>query len=183
MKTMRLPSRFVPPRINQRRIFPGVLLLGALMVGLGYFVYSSSNLVRYVTAILVFAFCGYAAVINRRERHRFEAMASTREKESICGFARSFNTRQTDTWVIRAAHQELQLFLHSYVPGFPVRASDSLLHDLRLDSEDLEDLLLDIAARSGRSLHKPESNPYYGNVLTVSDLVLFINAQPRIMTV
>jgi hypothetical protein len=59
-----------------------------------------------------------------------------------------------------------------------VRASDSLLNDLKNDSDDVEDLLLDIAERSGRSLDKTENNPYYGKVRTVSDLVFFINAQP-----
>jgi hypothetical protein len=99
--------------------------------------------------------------------------------ESICSFARSFDTRHTDTWVIRAVHQEIQLLLSSHVPNFPVRASDSLLEDLRIDADELEELLLDIAMRSGRSLDRTESNPFYGKIHTVSDLVLFIAAQPR----
>ena len=181
MKTMRLPSRLIPPRNNTLRL-PAVFVLAVLMVGFGYFVYSSSSLIRCVTAFLVFAFFGYTAIMNRRERQRFEAIASSRESESICEFARSFNTRQTDSWIIRATHQELQLLLHSYMAHFPVRASDSLLNDLHIDSEDVEDLLLDIAGRSGRSLDKTEINPYYGKIHTVSDLVLFINAQPRIVT-
>jgi hypothetical protein len=183
MKTIRLPSRLIPSRNDERRIFPIVLVVSALILGFGYFVYSSSSLVRCVTAFLFLAFCGSVTVMNRREKQRLEVIASSRENESICEFARSFNTRQTDTWIIRAAHREIQLLLHSHMAHFPVRGFDSLLNDLRMDSDDVEDLFLCIAGRCGRSLAETEYNPYYGNVQTVSDLVLFINAQPRITTV
>lgn len=153
------------------------------MLGFGYVVYSSSTPARYTTALLACAFCGYAAVMNRRDKRNFEALANTRDGESLCRFARSFDTRQTDTWVIRAAHQEIQRLLHAYVPHFPVRASDSLLNNLRLDADDVDDLVQDIATRCGRSLEKTESNPYYAKLHTVSDLVRFIHAQPRIVTV
>ena len=69
------------------------------------------------------------------------------------------------------------------MPAFPVRASDLLLKDLHIDSDDIEDLLVDIAARSGYSLDETENNPLYGKINTVHDLVLFINAQPRLTTV
>lgn len=150
------------------------------MAGVGYFFYVSSNSVRWFTAFFLLAFCGCVAVMRRRERRRLEAMSSTRDEESICSFARSFDTKHIDTWIIRTAHQEIQLLLDSYMPHFPVRASDSLLDDLHIDVDDVEDLLLDIAMRSGRSLDETESNPFYGKIKTVSDLVLFINAQPRI---
>lgn len=129
------------------------------------------------------ALCIYTTVMNRREKRRFVGMGSLRDGESICNFARSFDTRHTDTWIIRAAHQEIQQLLKSYMPDFPVRATDSLLDDLHIDSDDIEDLLVDIAARSGHSLDETQSNPLYGKLNTVSDLVLFINAQPRMRTV
>jgi hypothetical protein len=70
--------------------------------------------------------------------------------------------------------------MKSYIPAFPVRASDSLLADLNIDSDDIEDLLVDIATRSGHSLDEAEKNPFYGKINTVRDLVLFVNAQPRL---
>lgn len=149
------------------------------MAGFGYFFYASSNSVRWFAAILLLVLCGCVAVISRRERRRLEAMGSVRDGESICTFARSFDTRRTDTWIIRAAHQEIQLLLNSYMPHFPLRASDSLLNDLHIDPDEVEDLIMDIAVRSGRSLDDTESNPFYGRIETVSDLVLFMNAQPR----
>lgn len=117
--------------------------------------------------------------MNRREKYRLKEMSRLRHGESICTFARSFDTRHIDTWVIRAAHQELQQLLKSYVPHFPVRASDSLLEDLHMDADDVEDLIAEIASRSGHSLDETESNPFFGNIHTVSDLVLFVNAQPH----
>jgi hypothetical protein len=178
---MRSPSRLIPPR--SEKDISWVWLLGALLAGGGYLVYSLSNVARGITAFLILAFCVHVTVISRREKRRFEAMCSIRDEESICTFARSFSTRYVDTCVIRATHQEIQQLLKSYMPAFPVRASDSLRDDLRIDSDDIEGLLVDIAARSGYSLDKTENNPFYGKIETVSDLVLFINAQPRLATV
>jgi hypothetical protein len=178
---MRSPSRLIPPR--SEKDISWVWLLGALLVGFGYFVYSLSNMARCITAFLILAFCVHVTVISKREKRRFEGMCSIRDEESICTFARSFSTRHVDTWVIRAAHQEIQQLMKSYVPAFAVRASDLLLDDLHIDSDDIEDLLVDIAARSGHSLDGTENNPFYGKINTVRDLVLFINAQPRLATV
>lgn len=178
---MRSPSRLIP--LRSETDISWVWLLGALLVGFGYFVYSLSNMARCITAFLILAFCVYVTVINRREKRRFERMCSVRDEESICTFARSFSNRYVDTWVIRAAHQEIQQLMKSYIPTFPVRASDSLLDDLHIDSDDIEDLLVDIAARSGHSLDETVNNPFYGKINTVRDLVLFINAQPRLATV
>jgi len=178
---MRSPSRLIPPRSEKG--ISWVWLLGVLLAGFGYFVYASSNTARYVTAALIFAFCVCVAVINKREKRRLEGICSTRAEESICTFARSFSTRDVDTWVIRAAHQEIQQLMKSYMSAFPVRASDALLDDLHIDSDDIEDLLVDIAARSGHALDETEKNPFYGKINTVRDLVLFVNAQPRLVTI
>lgn len=145
----------------------------ALLTGFGYLVYSAPPFLRFVMCFpCILVFVGF-----RRDKRRFQRLANSRIGESICGFARSFDVRATDTWVIRAAYQDLQLIVN--VPNFPVRASDLLAADLGLEPEDVEDLLVDVARRTGRSLDKTESNPYYGRVNSVKDLVLFINAQPR----
>lgn len=181
MKTMRSPSRLIPPRSEKN--ISWVWLPGALLAGFGYFVYSSSNTARYATAVLILGFGVWVAVINKREKRRLEGICSTRDEESICTFAQSFSTRHVDTRVIRAAHQEIQQLMKSYISAFPVRASDSLLDDLNIDSDDIEDLLVDIATRSGHSLDETEKNPFYGKINTVRDLVLFVNAQPRLATI
>jgi hypothetical protein len=69
------------------------------------------------------------------------------------------------------------------MPAFPVLASDALLDDLNRDLDDIEYLLVDIAARTGHALDETEKNPFYGKITTVRDLVLFVNAQPRVATI
>ena len=48
-----------------------------------------------------------------------------------------------------------------------------------MDWEDVDDLASDVAARAGRSMGHTESNPFYGQVKTVGDLVLFLTYQPK----
>lgn len=184
MKTMRLPSRRMPPPVN--RDFPFglrqcLVILAGLALAVGYLIHAVPPLgfSLIVIATLVCLLFIFSAFSNRQTTRRLQALADARKGESICAFARSFDARETDTWVIRAAYQEVQQWLQAYADAFPVRASDTLVGDLEIDAEDVEDLIRDIAKRSGHSIEKPEDNPYHGSVLTVSDLVLFISAQPR----
>lgn len=177
IKTMRLPSRLLPPRHSESMGHAAVLFLTVLALVFGYFLYSASTFARCLIAIACCAACCYGAAVTKREKRRYEALARSRQGVSICEFARSFDARQTDTWIIRATYQELQQWLQPYVTTFPVRASDMLSADFQLEADELDDLLQDIAARSGRSLEKTEDNPWYGSVHTVKDLVAFINAQ------
>ena len=118
------------------------------------------------------------AMIQRMVRKLLRALAASRPGESICSFARAFDYRNTDTWIIRAVYEELQEHLNSECADFPIRPDDRLLEDLRIDPEDLDDLLArQIAERTGRSLANPEANPYYGKVKTVRDLVTFFAGQ------
>ena len=63
--------------------------------------------------------------------------------------------RRLDPWAVRAAYEELQA-----ATGFPLRPTDKLTRDLRLDYDDLDlDMLADIANRCGRLLDATENNP------------------------
>lgn len=178
MGAIRLPSRKMAEKAKQP-IIPMTVFLTMVAVGFAYFIYASSGRVLGVSCALVCIFCAWSTVSNRREKQRLQTLVSAREGESICHFARSFDKRKTDTWIIRAAHQELQAFLRPFV-AFPVRASDSLMGDLGLNVDDVDDLIADVAMRAGRSLEHTERNPYYGKVSTVSDIVLLVNAQPSV---
>ncbi|MDP1045307.1 hypothetical protein Q6332_30105, partial [Klebsiella pneumoniae] len=71
-------------------------------------------------------------------------------------------------------YEQLQEELLSYQKSFPVRGSDRLEEELGLDGDDLDmSVATAIARRSGRSLEGTQSNPYYGRVMTASDLVYF----------
>lgn len=130
-----------------------------------------------ISASLIATLWVWAAFAVRRTKRDFQALASSREGESICNFARSFDRRTVDTWVIRAVYEELQRIVPH--EDFPIRASDLLENDLLVDTDDLDMLLVPaISARTGRTLDAAETNPYWGKVYTAFDLVLFFNGQP-----
>ncbi len=121
------------------------------------------------------------AVLSRREALRLARMAESRAGESICQFAHAIDCRRVDTWVVRAVYEELQRSL-SVAVAVPLRVTDHLQRDLRLDADDLDDLVADMAQRARRSLADTSANPLFGKVSTVGDLVEFLQAQPRLPT-
>jgi hypothetical protein len=131
------------------------------------------------TSLVVGTLIAMATVENHRRRRQLKHLAELRAGESICEFARSFERKGVDTWVIRAVYEELQDYLGKN-PVIPIRATDRLDDDLPIDMEDLEmDLAVQISQRTGRSLTDSVANPYYEKIRTVEDLVLFFNAQPK----
>lgn len=111
---------------------------------------------------------------------QFRWLARKRKGLSICQFARSFDYRRVDTKIIRAAYEGVQYWGVVGVKNFPVMVSDDVYKIYGFDSEDLEDLGQEIAGKTGRSWKDAESNPLYGSVNTVRDLVLFLNFQPKL---
>jgi hypothetical protein len=108
---------------------------------------------------------------------RFRRLAESRQGDAICIFARSFDRRTTDTLVIRAVYERLQVWLG--YPGFPVQAGDRLFDDLKMRGDDFEDMVDEVADLTRRSLANAEENPYYGKVETPRDLVQFFLHQPQ----
>ena len=176
---MRTPSRFMPqyepprPSIFGWLLVPVFLLPG--IITLGYAFYRWPWITGAVLTIGALA----TVAINRNFKARLTALAAVRTNDSICTFAKSFNPHEVDTWIIRAVYEQLQGYLSDAYPHFPVRAEDRLIGSLITDPDDLDmDLVEEIAERTGRSLENAKNNPYYENVRTVRDLVLFFNAQP-----
>ena len=124
---------------------------------------------------------GVVAALGRREALRLARLAQSRAGESICQFARSIDCRRVDTWVVRAVYEELQRSLPGKV-AMPLRVTDHLQRDLGLDTDDLDDLVVDMAQRAQRCLAHTSGNPFFGKVATVGDLVEFLQAQPRLPT-
>jgi hypothetical protein len=102
--------------------------------------------------------------------HKDKQIAEARSGEGICEFARAFDRHHVDTWIIRATYQQLAL-------AYPVRPTDNLRDDLGVCDEDLEDAVVSIADRAGRSLEDWESNPW-SDFQTVRDLVMLFQNQP-----
>jgi hypothetical protein len=102
--------------------------------------------------------------------------------ETICQFTRSFDYRKVDTKIIRATYEYLADWNKVKGRPFPVRASDSLHKIYYIVDEDVDELAEEVAKKTGRSLEDAERNPLYGKVMTVRDMVLFINNQPGVGT-
>jgi len=149
-------------------ILAATLLIGLPMV-LGI------HLVRLATwesigVALLWALTLFAC--SRIVAHPKPTAESPRTNATICHFARAFERRTVDTWILRATYEILS------EGGKPIRADDHL-SDLR-DAEEIDFEVLDVAARCGRSLDQPEANPFYATITTVRDLVLFLNHQPML---
>ena len=81
--------------------------------------------------------------------------------------------------MIRAVYDALSRYFSYRGVVYPFRASDRLVEDLDLDSEELDDIAEEVMQRTGRVDKDWEKNPYYDKLETVKDLVLFFDVQPR----
>lgn len=158
----------------------GAWALLAIVLASLLYAAASAPIVTALVALLLFGAFSFAYQANKREEKQLRSVAEAREGESICEFAREFDTREVDTWIIRAVYEEVQWQLKPVHAAFPLRASDRLKEDLRLDDDDLDmDVAVRIEQRTGRSLDESRSNPYFGKVITVRDLVLFFQSQAK----
>jgi hypothetical protein len=127
------------------------------------------------TVAAVFAISYVASLF---EIQRLRRLAKEREGDSICLFVRSLDFRRLDARVIRTVFDGLQEMFAFVCPGFPVRSTDDLDQDYRLDPQDVDDLISKFAVKCGRSLEQCENNPYFGRVATVADRIEFLCGQP-----
>jgi hypothetical protein len=161
--TMRRFSRWMPvkqdpPMTWVQRIVFGVLLVAVIPVYAALAVVLAPLLVR-----------------DRRRRAR---LWIERQGEGICTFARSFDRRRVDAWIIRAVHDAVQPYFEIREGPVPIRATDRLVKDIGIDPGDVDDIAETIAWRTGRPLRDVERNPVR-QVDTVGDLVRFFAHQPR----
>ncbi|MBB4843054.1 hypothetical protein HNP55_001573 [Paucibacter oligotrophus] len=175
---MRLASRHMPKFLRRPLGFPAWLLLACVAAGLAYLALVDLKAFLAVLGVFAALLC-LAGIEYRRDAQKLRALASLREGQTICEFARDFETRAVDTWVVRAVYEQIQGQLNHAAPSFPVRADDRLKEDLRLDDDDLDlDLAHEISMRTGRPMGSFVLNPYFGRVKTVRDLVHFFQNQP-----
>jgi hypothetical protein len=148
-------------------------LVSTLVLGLVVLLLAVLVKIWWPLAILLPAAVVGGSLIGSRHDRR---IAEARKGESICQFARGFDRRRIDTWIIRAVYEE-------FSGAFPLRSSDRFNEDLRIDGEDLEDGAIRIAQRTGRALDGYERNPMFGKVKTLRDMVMFFHHQPLLNTV
>ena len=171
---MKLASRFMPdykPEKGSR---------SALLVGVCIFfavLYYSPILIVITAGIALLLFVWSYFEQPKIDEH-FSKLYEDRNNLSICNFAKEFDSRKVDTWIIRATYEEIQRII-CFDKAIPIKADDHLFETLMLDEDDLDfDLMKIISQRTSRSLEQYESNPFYGKVTTVRNLVLFLNCQP-----
>jgi hypothetical protein len=161
----RIPSNRMPKYVEPKCSPLGYLFLAAFLGGLGY---AAWTVPWYVSVGIVTV----VAVWVRIEHLRDKRIAAERAGESLCDFARSFDYRSTDTWIIRAVYEQ---FIDDM--GFPPRKTDRFAV-LGLD-EDWDVIAEEVAQRTGRPLTNCEQNPLYDKVETVGDMVEFFMSQPK----
>jgi hypothetical protein len=173
---MNAPSRNMPAAPVHKASPWAWLFLAVMISGLAYWFSRQPYLVGVLVAVLG-GLVWIQAIWNRRRLCR---LAASRQGESICEFARSFD-RQTDTWLIRSVYEEISRYIS--IDGLPisVRHQDCCEKDLGIDPEDLDDIARDAAFRARRSMDGCDKNPFYGKVRTVGDIVRFLQGQPRIV--
>lgn len=143
-------------------------MLGA-MVAAGLFALTQFVLACWPLVLLVLVMF----VDSRLRAEPVPTDRTPRTNATICHFARAFERRAVDTWILRATYEQL-----SESHGKPIRADDDLF-DL-VDAEEVDFEVLEVADRCGRSLDHPEANPFHEGLTTVRDLVQFLNHQPML---
>jgi len=169
-------SRFMPNKAQPP------LSLTAWILLIGFASWCLYMLWQYplISGLFIVAVAAFDRHHQRGIRHHLQALATSRPGESICAFARATDCRTLDTWIVRAVYEEIQYQLSPAFPTFPVRWTDRLAEDLRIDPDAMdEELAMDISERTGRDLRNSDANPLFGKVKTVRDLVLFFQAQPK----
>ncbi len=134
-------------------------------------------------AIIITASVILILVLMIYDHRRMKKIAFDRGEADICKYARSFDYRKIDTKIMREVWSEVQACLAKYDgKPFPVKSSDLFKETYHLDADDLDDAYLAVANRLGINTENPEKNPYWNNVTSVKNLVLFLHNQPKLHT-
>lgn len=165
------------PAYKPRRLsIWGKLFLIALTLGYLFLVYQLPWSLILVGILFIFSY-----INNKKYKRKILEIANSRPDYDIGNFAKSFDCRQVDTWIIRAVYEQTQKYLESIYPEFPLHPEDKIYEDIFQDPDDFEmDLVDEIAQRSGRSLDNIEKNPYSQKLETIRDVVLMFNEQPKV---
>ena len=176
---MRIASRHMP-KFAPKPMSPAAwVLIASLFAALTYVAVSAPKAIAAGFAVLLLLYL-WARNADKQVQASLRKLAAGREGQTLCEFALDFGAREVDTWIIRAVYEQLQRQLTHMHQALPVRASDRLKEDLHLDDDDIDiDLVQEVEERISRSLDHTRTNPYFGHVVTVRDLVLFFQAQPK----
>jgi hypothetical protein len=115
------------------------------------------------------------------DHFRMKTLAQKRGEPNICEYARSFDYRNVDTNVMREVWKEVQDYLGNYNgTPFTVQADDLFKDTYNLHPDDLDEIYWTVADRLGIDTESPEENPYFNQVTSVRNLVMFLHHQPKV---
>ncbi|WP_444891916.1 hypothetical protein ACJJIE_12555 [Microbulbifer sp. TRSA001] len=146
---MRKASRFMPKykteKASKATLFVFLAAVLALLIYQPMFFLSLAGLA--LLAII------WGTVEQRKIDRHFQRLCNNRKGLSICEFAREFDRKIVDTWIIRAVYEQVQAALPTK-KQIPIQASDDFFNTLKLDEDDFDlDLIIEeIAQRTERSL-------------------------------
>jgi len=173
MKTL---SRHLPPAathhpisVLQVRVTLGIC--AALFLAALPFPPIRNEMFGFLLSLALFA--GVVSIFSKLDHKKFELLMSARVGENICSFRRAFDLQKVDPWIVRAVYEEVRELTGDY----PIRASDRFVEELRIESDDAEDIAANVAARAGYDFSDFSANPLAGIVFTVGDLVMFFTHQ------
>ncbi len=128
------------------------------------------------TLLGIVAFSVVWAVVDLR---RLRALKVRRSGEDIGTFARAFDRHacEFDPLLLRAVWDALQSQFGAAAP-VPLRPTDRIA-DLRIDEEDLFDMLPRIAERTGRTFDRIAYATHNRDIQTVGDFVALLATAPR----
>src|ERR1700741_1065035 len=147
---MRMPSRLMPKMIRRRPGPVSYLIVVVLAAALIYVAWQHPFWFGGTVLALIVLGC----IETRNHRRKMASLAAQRPLQGgICDFARAFDLRQTDSWVVRAVYEKLDSYFRELGVTLQIGPDDDLVQDLGIDPEDLDmDIAADIAQRTGRSL-------------------------------
>ncbi|WP_444886888.1 hypothetical protein [Microbulbifer sp. JMSA008] len=145
---MKKASRFMPKYEPEKASAPVLAVFLAIAVAIAiYQPWYLTVLAEIFLLVMV-----WSAIEQPKVERHFSELCKDRYGLSICEFAREFDSKVVDTWVIRAVYEQLQAALPTK-QSVPIKASDSLFDTLLLDEDDL-DLRF---SRGNSTTHWPKS--------------------------
>ena len=165
------------PKYQPPQSLPAIVAVAIIGILVGYVAYIIWNMPILTVPLPVLALFAWRSGVKHKAK--LLKMMEQREGQSICEFARAFDRRSVDPYVIRAVYEGLADYLNLDGVSVPIQPEDDLFKDLQMDEDDLDlDLFSEIAFRTGRSLENLDENPFTGKVNTARDLVMFFNGLP-----
>ena len=125
-------------------------------------------------AIIIFLLSSVMIILYVSARNRRARMNEARSGANEDTFVNSLVIYGFDPMIARSSYQYLQSLQQV---TFPIESTDSLDEDLGMDNAEIEEAIRDLMATTAR-LYQPGLQ--HDPIVTVEDLVRFIQASPRL---